>query len=509
FVNSQDGRLLPYLSQGFGIVTSAFLSQSEKTIVTYSPSGSIQYWDIQGESRKADFVTNQDLDAITYMQNGVSMVAANKESILHIELVGKRNKDRLRVISSIPLRNVLYTAIVSQNEVAVVSFSETTTIYLWNLQSTYLRKVETNKPLPAKPTSLGYMSGRLFLSFENGTIAAVDTASGQLEFFANHTLIDIDDATINGGTIMLSSNETLIGLRSDYLSRLNEKVTSFTAMQIERPFSGKLGIIPLGTEDFLIYPHEGDSGRIALFSPSKGLYGFYDGYPAPFIKAEARGDKLLTLDINGTVSVIDLKNGTTTFSYTAYGIKTVTFVRDGKIMAGRNRTENMQTSLLLIDPKTGETVAVADENVVSFSLVYDETSDRLYSLGFETRNGRQKTVLKEHSGETYERIETLIAYSGEDVGATLAFDTTRSRLYTSIGYGTVNTFGYGGFTSLEEQNHIPQSLKATNGLLLSLNKDSSLTVWDTQTGRIAMEIYFFKDGGILCMLKGGRIATGG
>jgi WD40 repeat protein len=507
FVDSQTGTVLPYLSQGFGIITSTFLSQSEKTVITYSPSGSIQYWDLQGGTRKAEFVTNQDLEAISYTPNGLSMVGANKDNIFHIELVGKRDKDRLKVIASIPLKNVLCTAVLSQYEAAVASYSDTSAIYIWNLQSTYLRRIETDKPLQGKPTALRSLGGKLYLSFEDGSIASVNPLTGYTEFFGKRTLIDIEAAAINGETLLLAYRDAILSLASDYLSGQSGTLNSLTATRLQKPFTGRLGISALGEKDFLIYPEEGETGKKAFFSLDNDLYNFYEGYPAPFLMTAVRGERLLTLDKNGTVSLIEIDTGRTLFSYTAYGIKTVSFARDGNIVAGRNKTQGMQNSLLLIDPDTGETVAINDDNLVTFALSYDETTDRLYSLGFETRNGRQKTVLKGHSGSTYERVETLLAYAGEDAGATLTLDEERSKLYTSIGYGTVNILGYEGFTSLEEQNHIPESLMTAGGFLFSLNRDSSVTVWNTKTGRIAMEIYLFTDESILCILPDGNYAA--
>ena len=152
---------------------------------------------------------------------------------------------------------------------------------------------------------------------------------------------------------------------------------------------------------------------------------------------------------------------------------------------------------------------VDDENIVSFSLSYDDTTDRLYSLGFETRNNRQKTVLKSHSGPVYEKSEIIFASGGEDSNASFVLDRQQSKLYTTLGYGAVSIIGYDGLKTFGDQNQIPERLMSSGDFLFSLNRDSSISVWDKKSGLFIMELYIFEDYSFLCVLSDSNYFTSG
>ena len=48
-------------------------------------------------------------------------------------------------------------------------------------------------------------------------------------------------------------------------------------------------------------------------------------------------------------------------------------------------------------------------------------------------------------------------------------------------------------TELEKSSHIPRELFISKDLLLSLNHDSSVTVWDRYNQKILLEFYLFDD----------------
>ncbi|MFP4618306.1 MAG: hypothetical protein ACLFMZ_05625, partial [Spirochaetaceae bacterium] len=193
------------------------------------------------------------------------------------------------------------------------------------------------------------------------------------------------------------------------------------------------------------------------------------------------------------IKIISPEDGSRKFIYNSFGLRSVSEVQNGNLIASRNKTDFIDTPLLHINPNTGETVPIDESNILTFHLQYDDITRNLYTIGYEERSNGLRTVLKQHSGFNYDRVTTLLSYPGEDPEATLAVDPVSSKVFTSLGYGKVHMYAWNGFTYLEPINHISRKLYVHDGFLYSLNEDSSISVWNTDRGTLIMTIYVFKD----------------
>ena len=104
-----------------------------------------------------------------------------------------------------------------------------------------------------------------------------------------------------------------------------------------------------------------------------------------------------------------------------------------------------------------------------------------------------RTVLKQHTGRSHDRAETILAFPGEDIGSSFSSDSGSSKIFTSLGYGGIKMMYWGGFTSLEQTFSIPNTIKLRGSLLASLNKDSSFTIYNPSNGAKIMDLFIFSD----------------
>ena len=69
-LDALSGAPLPVAEEGFGIVSAAFISESEQTLVCYLASGSILYWDIERNQQKAAPIsTTSNLDMLEFQRH--------------------------------------------------------------------------------------------------------------------------------------------------------------------------------------------------------------------------------------------------------------------------------------------------------------------------------------------------------------------------------------------------------------------------------------------------------
>ncbi len=506
FLDARKGTGLDLIPEGFGIVSSVFISQSEKTLLTYNSSGSIQYWDLTNGSRKTRISTVPNLEHILFSSNGRYMTGYNGREMLLIDLL-KGNK-----LGSVPAEALadssidqssdkLFFATKSTRGIKINSVSISGTGFT-GLESSEIRNFQP-------PVDIIASNNRLYTAYESGAVYVQDSQSGgNPEIFSKNNLLEINDFAINETALAITAPGKLLSISSDFFSHRTtapddpEAATKTTDINPDSRF----GISAGKDSEFLLWESESATGgSIRVFNSTSGDLKELTKINAPLISAEFDSNKLLTLNKNGDCRIIDYASGKEEFKYSSFGLRTVDFIDGRNIIAGRNSTSTLNTPLLHINTLTGETVPVEDNDLLVFDLEYDELTRKLYTLGFEDRNGVMRTVLKQHTGKNHDRAETLLAYPGEDIGSSFASDSGSSKIFTSLGYGGVKMLYWGGFTSLETDFSIPKTLKLSGNLLAALNLNSSLTIYNPSNGAKVMDLFIFEDLSWAAFLSSNKI----
>ncbi len=502
FLESETGYEERLFNEGFGIVSAAFISDTEKTLLTYSPSGEVRYWDLPTGRQKASgnrINTEGSLQDLSFVPGGRYLVGRKGSTVYMTDLVTGR------VVDSREFGNIRDIAMSADGEsIAVLD------------ASSYTPEISVLSLSTSGRSSAGFSIGRSFLSSQSaqapiawdGRRVYFSSNGGSLYsklpeatdevLFAGPVLLNIHDLAFSKDMLFISSDKHFLSIRSEAFEAMDEDERAssfdFTSRLYSTPISGRTGLISFNRDGCLIFPREeqGQSPKIYRFT-DESFSPFYEGIESPIETGTRFDENLLILEKNGTIKIIDAQTGENRFSYSSFGLRSISEVYNGNLIAARNRTDFIDTPLLHINPDTGETVPIDDSNILTFYLEYDEMTRKLYTLGYEERAGGLRTVLKQHSGFNYDRVTTLISYPGEDPEASLAVDSDSSRIFTSLGFGKVHMYAWNGFTYLESINHIPRSLYVHSGHLYSLNGDSSISVWDTERGDLLMTIYIFED----------------
>lgn len=507
FIDSAGGAVLPYLTQGFGIVSSVFISASEKTILTYSPSGYIQYWDVETGALKQRIATLPNLEKITFTPSGRYMAASNKRELLYIDLLSGSAGDKRNLAD---VEFLSYTSETGQ----LVCYSKSNGGYLLSLFDTNrntLFPVSSYANLSIRGTS-ALASGRntVYLATADGTLNQFDTRSEILKVFSQSQILNISDAAASGRDLLITAENKIFAFDSRFLRSPGE--TQFHSRAIrtfDLPFTGRAGLSWYKDNLYLVWATDASSGNLSLFSPNTGILKSYTDYPYSFSDVSFRENRVVTLDRNGECRVLDLDTDETVFQFSSFGLKTISFTRDGNLLAGRNQSSGVTSPLLHINTTTSETVPVNDDSLVISRLVHEPSTGAVYSLGVEERRNRLRTVLKRHSGDDYTQAETLLTSLGENPSAHLYIEDDGTRIYTSLGTQGVKMLYWGGFTPFEPGTGNPGKLIVMEDYLLSLNSDNSISFWGKTTGELDFTLYLFKDLNWILLFPQGRYMTSG
>ncbi len=520
FLDADTGFVEPLFREGFGIVSAAFISDTEKTLLTYSPSGEIRYWDMNtGKQRGGDrrIGTISDLQDIRFLPGGRYLIAAKTANLYMIDLVTGNvvDKESYREIRSLAVDPAGSSAVIlragdsrSRAALSVLGINvEGSSRIGFGRERSFSTEGSNRSPI-------AHNGREIFYGSAEGTLYALESfgrSDGEASAFGRPILLTIDDIAFAGDRIFISSGSRFLSISSPVFSSSADSETAFRfrSESFTHPIKAGVSLVSLGRKGCLLLPKAVDSSASIYRFTGFDFTPFYTGLEAPIREAGMYNDDLLLLEENGTVKIVSVEDGSELFSYTSFGLQSISETYDDGIIAARNRTDIIGTPLLHINPKTGETVPIEDSNILTFQLHYDELTRNLYSLGYEERSGGLRTVLKRHSGMNYDRISTLLSYPGEDPEASLAVDPAGSRIFTSLGFGKVHMYAWNGFTYLEAIDHIPRSLYIHEGRLYSLNGDSSISVWSIDRGKLLMTIYLFDDFSWAIISKEGEAFTFG
>ncbi len=242
---------------------------------------------------------------------------------------------------------------------------------------------------------------------------------------------------------------------------------------------------------------------------SQGSFqGLPTGFLAPLTALRVTADSFLGVESDGTVRLTEPSTGVSRFDQRIPGVFAAVAGSPTELIAGRNSAAAPGGSLLRVNTRTRETVAIKDRNAFTYSLLLDESGSGgkpiLYSVGIDASGA---TNLVRHSGPGFEQETLLGRVSEEDLDVSLALDPSTHVLYATLGHDSISAWDGTQMRQIALQNTAPRRLIARAGILYTLNRDSTVSVLDGATGARLAEISLFADGEWCALLKDGRYAA--
>ena len=423
------------------------------------------------------------------------MAGSRGDTLVYVDLVTGQTVD------SLPLPGIAATSIQPDTgEIVVLTTASsdgtrTPALSAYGFAGSNLRQRNLFLKIASPETNtLLARDGSVYTADREGRIYVQSPSDYRPAVFSSNILLSIDDIAA-GDEIILTNRSSVMSVSSDFLYSTDpEAVPEYVEFEIaENPLGTATGIAPRSSDEFLLYTKGGDYGAYVRFTPSQSLStGMSTTTSSRYLGLEVSGDRLLTLDMGGEIRTTDIVTGEILFTYTSFGLRTTKFADSDTIIAGSNRSARWNSTLLQLNPNTGETVPIADTNVVTYDLSYDPVTRQLYTMGIEEIQGKLRTVLKAHYGRSFDRSRSLLSVLGEDLDASMVVGKDGT-VYTSLGNRGVRSIQWGEALEFEDDGKLRRRLDLNRDWLIALNFDNSLTVWDTVSRKRILDFYVFAD----------------
>ncbi|WP_455382662.1 WD40 repeat domain-containing protein [Salinispira pacifica] len=498
FLDSSNGDQLPYLPNGFGIVRFAIVSASERTVMTYSPSsGNLIYWDLQSGTQKAVVSTIPNLSHVTAISD--VYVAGNVGTTL--EVVNIVNGS---VVSQRDLGDVQSISVDRSNDELAALYTLATAspgteqLSLFSVRDGALSTLYfANSDITGSVTAMLLANGDLLAARPGGTIDRFSQyVTGSMPFGPN-VIVPVTDIAFSDDRFFATTASNVISVRSDFFSGGTQldKVSLLVEDAIQNPFGVQSGLLSLSNRRLFLYRQDNEVGDLRSINPyNLSVVDAFSQFDSPILQLEDAGSDLLSLERNGRIRLLNSYSFATDFSFTSSGTQTAAYTTNYGVILGRSNSNVLDSALIRVSPQTGETVPVDSNDFLVFDLAFDHRTGSLYSLGLRHSSTGEATELTRYTGSDFSQSRVISRFDGEDLQASVAFNGESGRLFTTLGFDRVQMWDGSSMRALEATGHIPRKVTSWRGRVYAVNRDGSVSVWDSNSLRHLFDFYVLPDG---------------
>jgi len=483
--NAITGQKLSLLKNGFGIVSFISTFADDKKIITYRPSGKIIFKELATGKDLLEKPVNtlENLKAISISSNSRFMAAQwNKDLVIIDILTGKS-------LASIEKPSILSTSIRTDGKEILCLYKKDNTNQFtrFSFNGKELVEILPINKITSYVTNCLYTNNTIYFSTGSGQIFQYSD-NEEISRFTRDSLLKITDIAFNTDKVALGTNKHIILVNPDLLQSPHGKEITYTVYP--NLFAKSIGLEFLDSIRLLVWNREDKPNKFYILDINTGnVINFSKEYSSQLLQIDINPLGIFTLEQNGQFKILNPDTLETIFKYTTSGMNKVIYISKNLLIAARNKIGQTGSSLMQINPETGETVPINSSSLMCYDLVYNSKNNLLYSLNISKDNAATSTILKVHYSDGFEKEKNLTVYPGEDLGASIVIDAAGKNLYSSIGYNSIEVYNGSSIINLAKSGAIPRKLYIGENILLSINKNSSTTIWNRLTGKIIMNLY--------------------
>jgi hypothetical protein len=487
-----DGSPIAFHPEGFGIVGFAEVSRSERTILTYLPSGRLQYREAASGNLTTELRAAPYLSGLRISRDRRYAAGSNGSEVLLVDLVTGATRARL-ALAGVRSMDLSPTG----DEIACIAPSTTGAPELsrWALAGdTFSRKTGGT----AEAAMVARYAGTALIIGSGGGLRVI-TAAGELVTLARDELADVTAIALDGEFLAAASPEWIwiFGLSSGGAAGGRTPVPT-GALVVRNPLAGPTGLTFADGRLVAWRQGEGTPSAVTIDTGTGNVTGSVSGLAAPLLQLVPASGRLVSLDRTGTVRLVALPGAADPnlplFDAWLPGTLCVLATSDRELVGGRTPVGGgggAGGTLLRINMRTGETVAVPGGSRSTYDLAWDADRGILYSLGIDADGD---TVLMSHAGPGFERERVLSRYEGEDLSASLGLDTATGTVYASLGFSGLVAVDGSAASTIPSEWRVPRRLAAAPGVLASLNRDVTVSCWDPSARSMLGDLYLLASG---------------
>ena len=492
FFSSDTGYSKNILSASTGAVTMAHTSNSEASLVVYSPSGLLIYYDLKKGVEKTRFSVEANLSNPTLYNNNVFFAGIRDNTVYKISATtGKKLSSATAV-----------------NPFIVTSPKDSELIFIEKVDNKYnVEKLIDNQKVVQQALKTAEEATFAVKAYDCFYLGTKDGNIYRLDQTDNYYLSDGGPISVSAFKLIsdfcTSPNGSAFALADEKIIYISPDMEN-TAFIANNP--GATNISATNTSLYLWSKDSKDSIQALDISQlqynniqavqQKSFSKIYTP-SASIQELKIFGNTMIVVEGNSAVTLIDTDTNRQKNRYTGTGYFDAVLVNNTELYIGKTAATNPKYPLIMIDTKTGEIVSLGLKADAIYNLTTDGTTiyGQMYSDSTSSRNSSLFSY--QPSAKKYRSL--MSGTTGEATGFTILNGNT---VITNFGQqqisavNTANTFR----TKITEASNIKKA-SVFNNVLYLLNSNGTFSLYNAVNYSFIGTFTLDSDYGIIAVSK--------
>lgn len=488
FFNTSNWTMVNKVKSNTGIVNYIQTSGTEKTVVFYSPSGYLSYYNMQNGQLKEKFLIPQGLSQ-TLLFNDSIFFAGVRDDVIYVI-----NAYKGTTVSTINAKNPIILSSSEDNNLYYLEYDGKNNYEIKMLENLPDQKVSNPRIVKSMKGPRGNaaittgkkINAELILGSKAGAIYKLDTEPSttvdSMAEITENTYSKIYDMEPAPEDFYFLTEKAIF--KSSYDSGLVDKLASTDGQtNIITHTDNKVILWTKGSRNPVVQMDLTKKTKETLFTPKSNIQS---------LRLSSIGDKkyLIEIESNTSVNLYNFANKSFMEVYSGTGIQDAILTDDGNMYIAKTAATNPKVPLLCVNLESLETVPMSLTGNVSYALSTD--GKIIYGIVLQSDENIRNTYVYSFNTAT-KKATNILKFSEEDSEAfTYLYGNA---LYTNIGKNKVYCYNIASKKrfSYNRSSSIPFRITQNDQRVVILNNNGSIS-WCSPTGsNILADWYLTKD----------------
>ncbi len=493
FIDEEGKATTSNINDNIGTFSFTMTSNSENNFVSYSPIGTLTYYDLKTGEKKYRFDVEPNLSDVRMFNKSIFLAGTKdgKIHIMHAVLKGK-SLGSFNASKAVLLSSANDTPENTENLFYIIN--EPHQFKLFEIQNEDGKTVASPK---LARTFSGLKTGERIVS---GTISADSIYAGTN--LGNIYKFDYEAAERVDVLLPITENRYDTVLDIAKVEKAGETDFYILAPSSVYKFMYKDGYIDkiCQNSDFrnmisygdeiILWTRDSRKPVVKINTNTKAQTTIFT--PAGNIKTlKVSGQSLISVESNTSVNKYDIATGKKEVLYNGQSIQDAILCGNDLYVA-KSSASSPNVPLLHINARTKETVPLSVKGTFAYSLNFDESSNKIYGIVIESDKEDKTSVFEFDLGTKASR--TLIKTREEDIDAFMVL--SGDNLYTNVGKTNARSFNTRTKRDFlyRRAESMPLKVVNNNGMIMVLNRNGSLSMYNEELNIVKLTLYLDLDG---------------
>ena len=490
FLNSTNGTIIRNKIKGnTGVVNFVQTSDSEKSVIMYSPKGSLLYYNLRTGEKKASFNTEYDLTQFCLFNNSVFGAGVRGNNLYVIQAVTGNT------LSSFPVNNPILVGSNQSKDLYYIAND--------NRQFKVYKVANDRNKAVIAPELV-----RTFSGLKNGESIVCASLAGE-EIYAGTNLGNLykfDYASAERVDVQMSLTDKMYDRIYDvatlgddfyFLTPTSIFKSSYDNGIVDRKASnsGYTNLIPYG-ENIILWSKDSKKA-VVLLELSNGRITQLFAPEGTLQVLKLYGDILIDIESNSSVNSFDIKNLKKRELFKGTSIQDAILYNENDLYVAKSSGTAPNVPLIHVNVNTQETVPLSMKGNVAYSLTYDYTksNSEIYGITIysDSKTKKLTTAIFSYKPST-KSYRYLHSISDEDSEAFI--NLSDNVLFTNIGKSQVRSYNLSSRRDFVYRRTASMPIKSVRNQsrMVVLNRDGSISWYNPTLNAVMADWYLTTDG---------------